>query len=301
MLMQRFQSFAVLMLTLAFFTGCGSGDPHHKQATVTDDTTAAATKTPEGPMVTVRVFDEAGELSGPVSSGKVIKTDAEWRELLTDEQFRIARSSGTESAFCGTLLDNKLEGVYTCICCNLPLFSSNSKFKSGTGWPSFFQPIAKENVAEKADNAYGMKRVEITCERCDAHLGHVFEDGPRPTGLRFCLNSESLSFTESRRLAQLADPAAKRGATARSRTRRARRPCSLVAASGASRRCSRNWTASSKPSRATPGAPRKPPTTRLSAPAGADTRRSSRSSTSPARSRTRSCCACTSRRTIRPR
>ncbi len=133
-----------------------------------------------------------------------------WRKRLTPEQFEVLRSSGTERAFCGNLLDNKLEGVYTCAGCGLPLFSSDSKFHSGTGWPSFFQPIAEGNVAEKTDDNYGMIRTEINCARCDGHLGHVFEDGPRPTGLRFCLNSASLNFTPSDELAKLADPLAEK-------------------------------------------------------------------------------------------
>ena len=129
-------------------------------------------------------------------------------KLLTPQEYAIARAKGTEAAFCGTLLDNHKEGVYSCVCCGLPLFSSNSKFDSGTGWPSFFQPVAKENVVEHEDDSYGMQRTEILCARCDCHLGHVFDDGPAPTGLRFCVNSESLVFTPSDKLAALADPAA---------------------------------------------------------------------------------------------
>ena len=162
-------------------------------------------------MVSVRVFNAAGELIGPVASPKVVKTEEEWRKQLSPEEFRITRGAGTERPFCGTLLDNKREGVYTCVCCGLPLFESKTKFKSGTGWPSFFAPIAKENVAERVDRSLGMVRTEINCERCDAHLGHVFEDGPRPTGLRYCLNSESLSFTDADRVKELADPVADRG------------------------------------------------------------------------------------------
>lgn len=156
----------------------------------------------------VKVFDRQGRLVGPVESPRVVKSDAEWRAQLSAEQFAIARGKGTERPYCGTLLDNKREGVYSCVCCGLPLFASGAKFHSGTGWPSFFQPVAGENVATHEDVSFGMVRTEILCARCDAHLGHVFEDGPRPTGLRFCVNSESLVFTDEADLAQLADPAA---------------------------------------------------------------------------------------------
>jgi methionine-R-sulfoxide reductase len=158
--------------------------------------------------VSVKVFNKAGKLVGPFEMPKVVKTDAEWKKQLTPEQYVVARGKGTEPAFCGNLLDNKQHGVYSCVCCGLPLFSSDAKFNSGTGWPSFFQPVASENVIEHEDTAYGMVRTEILCARCDGHLGHVFEDGPRPTGLRFCVNSESLKFTPSTKLAALADPAA---------------------------------------------------------------------------------------------
>jgi len=156
----------------------------------------------------LRIFDRRGELVGPVESPRVVKTDAEWREQLTEPQYRIARGKDTERPFCGTLLDNQRAGVYACVCCGLPLFGSGSKFHSGTGWPSFFQPLAEENVHTEEDRSYGMRRTEILCARCDAHLGHVFDDGPRPTGLRFCVNSESLEFVDQGDLARLADPAA---------------------------------------------------------------------------------------------
>ena len=159
-------------------------------------------------MVQVHVFNEAGELVGPLEMPKVELSDAEWRKRLSHEQFRVLRSAGTERPFCGTLLDNKEQGVYACAGCGLPLFASDAKFNSGTGWPSFFQPIAPGNVAQHPDTSHGMTRVEINCARCDGHLGHVFPDGPPPTRLRFCLNSESLQFTPSERLAELADPVA---------------------------------------------------------------------------------------------
>jgi len=154
----------------------------------------------------VKVFNRAGELVGPIEMAPVVKTDAEWRAQLTPEQFEVARGKGTERPFCGTLLDNKKNGVYTCVCCGLPLYSSIAKFNSGTGWPSFFQGVADENIKTHSDRAYGMVRTEILCARCDCHLGHVFDDGPAPTGLRHCVNSESLKFTDEKDLASLADP-----------------------------------------------------------------------------------------------
>lgn len=158
-------------------------------------------------MVQVHVFNRAGQLVGLVESPKLELTDDQWRQRLSPEQFRVLRSQGTERPFCGVLLDNKQAGVYACAGCGLPLFTSEAKFHSGTGWPSFFQPIAPGNVLESADHSHGMTRVEINCARCDGHLGHVFPDGPPPTRLRYCLNSESLTFTPSEQLSNLADPA----------------------------------------------------------------------------------------------
>lgn len=125
---------------------------------------------------------------------KVKKSDAEWREQLDAETYRVTREAGTERPFTGEHLNTKGVGVFGCICCGLPLFRSNAKFESGCGWPSFFEPLEGANITEHVDKSLGMVRTEVTCSRCDAHLGHVFPDGPPPTGLRYCINSVCLSF-----------------------------------------------------------------------------------------------------------
>lgn len=202
----RFATITIVALcagTVAFasvlrpITFTSSSHKAQEASTMTTDTTTAT--------VPLKVFATNGTLVGPLPMTRVELTDAQWKERLDPEAYRILRNAGTEAPFCGTLLDNKKEGVYSCAGCSLPMFSSEAKFQSGTGWPSFFKPVAAENIGLKEDRSYGMVRTEILCARCDGHLGHVFNDGPQPTGMRFCVNSESLSFTEKSELASLGE------------------------------------------------------------------------------------------------
>ncbi len=177
--MKKYQLFA---LSIALFSFMSCNQAQKKSAAINENT----------PQANVILISMEGEELEPVN-----KSEADWRQELTEMQYYVLREAGTERSFTSELLNNKEKGIYVCAGCGLPLFSSETKYKSGTGWPSFWEPVRKEHIIDKKDTSYGMVRVENVCARCGGHLGHVFEDGPRPTGLRYCMNGAALKFVKT--------------------------------------------------------------------------------------------------------
>ncbi len=179
------------LICIVFITLIACSNSSTSTATATGKAAGAEAVRPKA----VKLYSVAKK--GYIMSEKIIKTEDEWKKLLTQEQYHVIREKGTERAFTGATWNNHDKGIYRCAACGNDLFSSEHKYESGTGWPSFWQPLAKENVTEKPDNSLFTRRTEIVCSRCDGHLGHVFDDGPKPTGLRYCMNSAAMTFVKT--------------------------------------------------------------------------------------------------------
>src|SRR6202790_1955486 len=182
-------------LTRRRMMGCAAAAAAVIGAIAVTGNAGAAAASADSADVPIEGFSPAGQSQGVGALPKIVRSDAQWRQQLSALSYGVTRRAGTEQAFTGALWNQHADGLYYCICCQTALFDSRTKFESGTGWPSFWQPISKHNVQENADNGLGMRRIAVSCRRCDAHLGHVLDDGPKPTGLRYCMNSAALTFS----------------------------------------------------------------------------------------------------------